>query len=252
MNLLAEMLIEPAPMAIWVVLMLLTLPALVVLATPDGVRNPRMVLWETVTFVSRYRERRRDRIARRAAEVAQAVRYAQEVRVAATQAADAVDRWQAHWRAASDRVDAAWSAWRAADARWARARGTAAFGAPWTPRTPAEYVDRERFLHREVSAAVSAGELPATALDEVRTGHAGWDPTLHPVEQELAVRRACAAHLEREHARALAAERSVWHDAQLARRSRDSLLHEAASAESALLPPPTAHRAATARLLPAT
>ncbi|MEU4624495.1 hypothetical protein AB0G04_31550 [Actinoplanes sp. NPDC023801] len=233
MNVLAEMLLnEPAPMAIWAVLMLFTLPALVVLANPDGVRNPRMALLETATFVRRHRERREVRRARRQAEVAQAVRYAQEVRVAATRAAGAVDRWQEFWQAAADRVDATGAAWREAGARWTHSRAAAPFGTPWTPQDPAEYAFRERFLHEGVRAAVARGELPATALADVLAGCGGWDPRLHPVEQELVLQRAAAAHLEWVHRAAVAAERAAWHDVQLARRGRDSLRREAVLAES--------------------
>lgn len=238
MNILAEMLLtEPAPAAIWITLMLLTMPALVVLANPDGARNPRVALRDTVTFVRSYPARQRARAERRAAEVAQSVRYAQEVRVAARRAGEAADRWQAHWESASERVDAAWTAWQEADARWARSRATAAFGTPSTPHDPAEYADRERFLHSAVRSAVSRGELPATAMDEALSGRAGWDATLHPVEQELVLNRACVAHLAREHESAVAAERAAWHDVQLARRTRDSLRREAVLAES-LVPGP--------------
>ena len=241
MNILAEMLLnEPAPMAIWVVLMLLTLPALVVLARPEGVRDPGRALLETALFVWQAGERREARRAQRAAEAAQAARYAEEVRVAATQATEAVDRWQAHWQAAADRVDATSAAWQAAGARWARSRATAAFGTPWTPRTPAEYAARETFLHREVRAAVDRGELPGEAADDVLAGRAGWDPRLHPVAQELVVHRACAEYLERAHRAAVAAERAAWHDVQLARRSRDSLCREAALAEASLASRPVA------------
>ncbi|WP_203736962.1 hypothetical protein [Actinoplanes italicus] len=223
---------EPAPMAIWAALMLLTLPALVVLANPEGVRNPRLALLETANFVRRYRERREARRARWRAEVARTARYAQEVRVAATRAAGAVERWQRHWQATADRVDAAGAVWREADARWTRSRAAAAFGAPWTPQDPAEYASRERFLHERVRAAVSRNELPVSALADVLAGRAGWDARLHPVEQELVVHRAVAEHLERVYRAAIAAERAAWHDVQLARRGRDSLRREAALAES--------------------
>jgi hypothetical protein len=233
MNIFAEMLLnEPAPMAIWAVLMLLTLPALVVLANPDGVRNPRLALLETANFVRRHRERRAARRARWLAEVARTARYAQEVRVAATRAGEAVQRWQEHWQAAADRVDVTGEAWRKADARWTRSRTAAAFGVPWTPQDPAEYASRERFLHEEVRAAVSRAELPVTALADVLAGRAGWDARLHPVEQELVMHRASAAHLERMYLAAIAAERAAWHDVQLARRGRDSLQREAQLAES--------------------
>ncbi|HWS36981.1 MAG TPA: hypothetical protein VN408_30095 [Actinoplanes sp.] len=251
MNIVAEMLLtEPAPAAIWITLMLLTMPALVVLANPDGARNPRVALLDTVNFVRRYPARQRARSARRAAEAAQAVRYAQEVRVAARRAGEAADRWQEHWEAASERVDAAWAARLEADERWARCRATAAFGTPSTPQNPAEYADRERFLHNAVRSAVSRGELPATAVDEALAGLAGWDATLHPVEQEMVLNRARATHLAGQHEAALTAERSAWHDVQLARRTRDSLHREAALAES-LLPPTAISTLAAPVLAPA-
>ncbi|GIE81453.1 hypothetical protein Aph02nite_74030 [Actinoplanes philippinensis] len=233
MNILAEMLLtEPAPMAIWAALMLLTLPALVVLANPDGVRDPVAALLEAVRFVRRTRRRRAGRRAAEAAEAQAAVRFALELRVAAAQAADAVDRWQAHWQAAADRVDAAWAAFQAADARLARSRATTAFGAPWTPRDPAEYAARERFLHEGVRAAVSRADLPVSALAAVLAGGGGWDPCLHPAEQEIVLHRRCAEHRERAYRAAVAAERTAWHDTQLARRGRDSLQREAEIAES--------------------
>jgi hypothetical protein len=233
MNILAEMLLtEPAPMAIWAALLLLTLPALVVLANPDGVRNPGNALLEAANFVRRTRRRRAERRAAEEAEAQAAVRYALEVRVAAAQAAEAVDRWQAHWRAAADRVDATWAAFRVADARRAHSRAAAAFGTPWTPQDPAEYAARERFLHEGVRAAVSRAELPVRALADALAGRAGWDPRRHPAEQEVVLHRACAEHLERQHRSAVVAERAAWHDTQLARRGRDSLRREAEIAEA--------------------
>jgi hypothetical protein len=243
MNMLAEMLLtEPAPVAIWVVLMLLTLPALVVLASPHGVRNPRLALIETVTFLRKREERREQGRALRRQEAAQAVRYAEEIQVAADQAGYAVQRWHGHWEAAAERVDATWQAWQDAEARWARSQSTAAFGTPFTAQNPAEYADRERFLHRAVRAAADRGELAVDEVADALNGRGGWDARLHPVEQELAIHRASRAHLQSLHRDAVAAECAAWHDAQLARRSRDSLRREASVAEA---------RAAVARhLLP--
>ncbi|MEU4419324.1 hypothetical protein AB0F81_01780 [Actinoplanes sp. NPDC024001] len=233
MNMLAEMLLaEPAPVAIWVLLMLLTLPALVVLANPHGVRDPRRALVDSVAFLRRREERREQERARRRDEAAQTVRYAEEVRVAADQAGYAVQRWHGRWEAAAQRVDATWEAWQQAEARWARSRATAAFGTPFTAQNPTEYAQRERFLHRTVRAAADRGELPASAVADALNGRDGWDARLHPVEQEMAVHRASVAHLERLHRDAVAAERTAWHDAQLARRSRDSLHREVVIAEA--------------------
>lgn len=243
MNMLAEMLLtEPAPIAIWAVLMLLTLPALIVLASPHGVHDPRRALIETVAVLRRRAERRDIERLRQQTEAARVVRYAQEVRVAADQAAHAAQRWQEHWEAAAERADASWRAWQDADARWARCRTTAAFGTPFTVRTPMEYASRERYLHRSVREAVARGELPERAVADALNGRGGWDARLHPVEQELAVQRARVFYLEQVHRAAVTAERMAWHDVQLARRSRESLNREVAVAE--------ARAAVTGRVLP--
>ncbi|BAL86210.1 hypothetical protein AMIS_9900 [Actinoplanes missouriensis 431] len=243
MNILADMLLtEPAPMAIWATLMLLTLPALVVLASPHNVRNPGRALIDTVGFLRRRAERRDAERLRRIEEAVQAARYADEVGVAAEQAGYAAQRWQGHWEAAGERVDAAWQAWRAADARWARSRATAAFGTPYTPKTPMEYAYRERFLHRAVQAAAVRGELPVAAVADALHGRNGWDARLHPAVQETVVLQASAAHLRRVHERAVEAERMAWQDSLRAGRNRDSLAREAAVA--------TAHAEAVRHLIP--
>ncbi|MEV6299677.1 hypothetical protein AB0M02_09775 [Actinoplanes sp. NPDC051861] len=233
MNMLAEMLLtEPAPVAIWVFLMLLTLPALVVLASPHGVHDPRRALIDSIAVLRRREERREAERLRRGQEAGQAVRYAEEVRVAADQAGYAVQRWQDHWEAAAQWADASWQAWQDAEARRARSGATAAFGTPFTAKTTFEYAARERYLHRAVNEAAARGELPAVASTDALHGRGGWDARLHPVEQEAVVHRAIAGYLESVHRRAVRAERAAWHDAQLARRSRDSLLREATIAET--------------------
>ncbi|WP_229073098.1 hypothetical protein [Actinoplanes sp. DH11] len=233
MNIVAEMLLtEPAPMAIWATLMLLTLPALVVLASPHNVRHPGRALIDTVGFLRRRAEQRDELRLRQAEEARQAVRYAEEVRVAADRAESAAQRWQGHWEAAGERVDAAWRSWQAADVRWTRSRTAVAFGTPYTARTPAEYAYRERFLHRAVREAAERGELPAEAVVDALNGHHGWDARLHPAEQEVTVHRVSAAYLARVHEQAVAAERAAWQDAVRARRNWDSLVREAAVAQA--------------------
>ncbi|MEU4694227.1 hypothetical protein [Actinoplanes sp. NPDC023714] len=233
MNILAEMLLtEPAPMAIWAALMLLTLPALVVLASPHNVRNPGRALIDTVGFLRRRAERRDEELRRRLEEALQAARYAEEIQVAADQAGWAAQRWQGSWEGACERVDAAWRSWQAADARRARSRATAAFGTPYTAKTPAEYAYRERFLHRAVQDAVARGELPTEALADALSGRNGWDARLHPADQERVVQQVSADYLARVHERAAEAERAAWQDAASARRNRDSLIREAAIAEA--------------------
>jgi len=230
MNVVAEMLLnEPAPLAIWATLTLLTLPALLVLGSPHGVRRPRRALLEVIEAFRERDERHR----RRRHEAVQAVRYAEEVRAAAGRAAHAAELWQDRWQQAEQQRAAAWTTLAAAEERLRRTRGAAAFGTPWTPQTPTEYAARERFLHQAVRAAAARGELPTAAVADALAGRAGWDPRLHPVEQELAVHRAAVAHLRARYELTADAEQTAWHDCQLAARTRQSLRAEAAQAEAA-------------------
>ncbi|WIM97495.1 hypothetical protein ACTOB_001023 [Actinoplanes oblitus] len=186
---------------------------------------------------------RREQRLRAEAGAVRTVRYAEEVRVAAERAGYAADRWQEHWEAAAERVDAAFRAWQAADSRVRRSRRAAAFGTPWTGHSPAEYADRERHLHLAVRAAAERGELPTSAVADALTGRGGWDARLHPVDQELVIQRASAAHLEAVWQRAVEAEHAAWRDAQAARRNWQSLCQEGILA--------AAHATAVRHLLPA-
>ena len=223
MNVVAEMLLtEPAPAAIWATLMLLTLPAVLILASPQAMRHPRRALRETIGMLRERGEKRR----LRKLEAMAAVQYADEVRVAAGRAELAAERWQERWEQTTDDVTTAWQAWLDADARLRVCRSAAAFGTPWSARTPTEYAARERFLHRAVAGAVANGWLPAAAIADALTGRAGWDSRLHQLEQELVVARAAAGHLRDRYERAVAAEQAARHDASLARRTADSLRQE--------------------------
>jgi hypothetical protein len=241
MNVVAEMLLTtPAPAAIWATLMLLTLPAVLVLASPQGVRHPRQALRDVVAVIRERGDRRRQR----ALEALAATQYADEVLVAADRAELAAGRWQERWEQSTDEVGEAWQAWLEADARLRARRSAAAFGIPWSAQTPTEYAARERFLHRAVRTAAGNGWLPTAAVADALSGRAGWDPRLHPLEQELVVCRAAEGHLRDRYERAVQAEQSARHDARLARTTSDSLRQESWSA---------ADRAARLRhLLPAT
>ncbi|MFI7600233.1 hypothetical protein [Actinoplanes sp. NPDC049681] len=227
MNVVADMLLTPAPAVIWATLMVLTLPALLLLGSPAGMRHPRQAARELVTAVRGHREHLRAERSRQAAEAARAQRYAEEVRVAADRAAATAERWQEVWQRSTEEVDAAWQAWLDADARLRRAVAAAAWGSPAPVPTCDEYAARERFLHRAVVAAADRGDLPAVAVADALAGRNGWDPRLHPVDQELVIARAAVAWLRQRCQRAVVAERAAWHDAELARRTRDSLLREA-------------------------
>ncbi|GAA3341765.1 hypothetical protein GCM10020358_34350 [Amorphoplanes nipponensis] len=219
------MLTDPAPLAIWMTLLLLAALSVAALAGVDGVRDPHLVLIDAVPFLRRWRAER----ARRGQDAAHAVRYAEELTVAAERAARVADRWREHSRHSEQNAATAWQEWQDAAQRLTVVRAASAFPMP-AARTPAEYADRERFLHRTIVAAAGRGDLPATAPAEALAGHGGWNPWLHPVEQEFAVQRATVAHRRRLHQRAVMAEKAARHDAQLARTTRDSLRREAAVA----------------------
>nr|WP_221382716.1 hypothetical protein [Actinoplanes polyasparticus] len=222
-NVVAEMLLTtPAPAAIWVTLWILTLPAMLLLASPRAMANPLQALRETFSWLRDRTEERREL----ALEAIAATQFAEEVRVAADRAALAAERWQERWELASDEVTEAWQAWLDADARLRTRRAGAAFGIPWSAQTPTEYAARERFLHKAVRTAADNGWLPAAAVADALAGRAGWDARLHPLEQELVVFRAAAGHLRDHYERAVATERAAAHDAELARRTRDSLRQE--------------------------
>lgn len=227
MNVVAEMLLtEPAPIAIWAALIMLTFPALLLLSSPSGLRHPRRAAHEMVAVLRERGEQRR----RQAAEAARATRYADEITVAADRAAAGAQRWQELWEQSELDVDTAWSAWLDADARLRTALAAAAWGTPWSVRTCEEYAARERHLHRAVAEAAGRGELPAAAVADALAGRNGWDARLHPVEQDLVIARASAAWLRQRYDEAVAAERAARHDAELSRRAALSLRDEAVTA----------------------
>jgi hypothetical protein len=222
MNVVADMLLtEPAPLAIWVTLLLAATLSVLALAGVDGVRDPHLVLADAVPGVRRLRARR----ARRREDAAHAVRYADELVVATGRAARVAALWREHAEQSAQRAETAWQDWQDAEQRLVVMRAASAYPMP-DAGTPAEHAERERFLHRAIGAAVDRGDLPAEAL----TGDGGWDPSLHPVEQERAVQQATVAHRRALYQRAVMAEKAVRHDARLAVATRDSLRQEAAVA----------------------
>jgi hypothetical protein len=240
MNPVAEMLLtNPAPAAIWATLMLLCLPAVLLLGNPHSLRHPRLAMLDILGAARRRGRTRRQK----SADAAETLRYAEEMRVAADQAVAAAARWQDHHDRAVTRSATTWQAWQDADTDLTRLRAAAAWGNPWTPATPAEYADRERYLHRTVQAAAERGDLPATAVTDALTGH-GWDARLHPFDQDIAIARAIVTHRRELHRRAATAEATAAHDAHLAIRSRDSLRREFVTA--------AVHAAAVHHLAPTT
>ncbi|WDZ86487.1 hypothetical protein [Micromonospora cathayae] len=171
-------------------------------------------------------------------------RYAEEIAVAAERAATTAERRRAEWLAAQEEVETAWQAYQTVEEDLRRLAAAAAMPLPRTPQTPAEYADRERYLHRAALAAYQRGELSKAQLDDALAYRAGWDPRRHPVEQEVMLRRAVRDHLLARHRAATERERVAWQAAELAAAAARSLRDETWTA--------TLRRPETDSLLPLT
>ncbi|NBE84516.1 hypothetical protein [Micromonospora rubida] len=183
-------------------------------------------------------------------------RYAEEVGVAAAGAARTARRRREAWLTAQAALDRAWQAYDEAETAARRFSGAGSLPAPRTPRTPAEYAARERWLHHAATAAHLRGELSIRQLCDVFAHRGGWDPRLHPVQQEVVLARAVRDGRRAGHRAAAARERAAWRDAELAAEAARALAVEAyAAAERARPVRSPAPRAATAaagrRIVPA-
>ncbi|MEV4753596.1 hypothetical protein AB0J86_00540 [Micromonospora sp. NPDC049559] len=165
-----------------------------------------------------------------AARAREASRYADEVAVAADRAAETARRQREQWLAAQEEAEAAWRAYDEADAAARRLLPAAALPAPRTPRTPAEYADRERYLHRAAMSACSHRQLPVLELSDVLANRNGWDPRRHPVEQEVILRRTVRDRLWAEYRAAVQREQEAWQAAEVAATAARSLREEAFAA----------------------
>ncbi|MDM4722277.1 hypothetical protein QTQ03_22795 [Micromonospora sp. WMMA1363] len=168
----------------------------------------------------------------RAAEERELSRYAEEVAVAAERAAATARRLRAQWLTAQEMVESAWSACEEAEAGVRRLSAAAAMPLPHTGRSPAEYAERERFLHRAALTAYWRRELSVEQLSAVFAHQDGWDPRLHPVEQELVLRRAVRDNMATRHRAAQEQEQAAWQAAERAAESARTLRVEAHSATS--------------------
>ncbi|MEU6072888.1 hypothetical protein [Micromonospora sp. NPDC047074] len=166
----------------------------------------------------------------RAEEARDRSRYAEEVAVAAERAATTAARLRAEWLTAQEEVEAAWQAYEAAEADVRRLANAEAMPLPRTVRTPAEYAERERFMHRAALDAYWRKELSVEQLSDVFAHRDGWDPRLHPVEQELVLRRAVRDNLLARQRTARAREQDAWRAAEAAVEAARSLRAEAFAA----------------------
>ncbi|GHJ09156.1 hypothetical protein TPA0907_35230 [Micromonospora humidisoli] len=188
--------------------------------------------------------------------VADLRRYADEVTVAAAGAAQTARRHRAAWLAAQDTLERAWQEYDEAETAARRFTGAGALPTPRTPRTPAEYAGRERWLHQEAVAAHWRGELSVERLRDVFAHRDGWDPRRHPVEHEVMLARAVREDRRAAYRAAHWRERVAWRAAELAAEAARSLAAEAYAATQRVrpgrVPLPRAATSAATRPTPAT
>ncbi|MGV9982228.1 hypothetical protein ACWDUH_31685 [Micromonospora wenchangensis] len=234
----------PAAAAIWLILLALAAVAVAALVVRPG----RLRL----AVAGRFRDAALPDDPERTEQDREHTRYAEEVAVAADRAGNTASRLRAEWLATQDEVESAWTALEAAEAHLRRLAAAAVMPPPHTGQTPAEYADRERWLHRAAEEAHRRGELSDEQLADVLAHRAGWDPRRHPVEQELVLRRATRDHLAARHRAAVAREQAAWRAADLAGAAARSLRDEAFAARErrperaeSVLPMPEAPRPST-------
>ncbi|HEX5204913.1 hypothetical protein ACFQS1_28785 [Paractinoplanes rhizophilus] len=160
---------------------------------------------------------------------ADARRYAGEVAVAAERAAATAERCRSAWREAQRELDAAWLAFDAADRIAREAAKACAYPLMSRRRKPGENAERQRYLHHAASAAARNRQISIAQLNDIYA-HRGWNPRLHPVVQESALRQAMRDHRWAEYQQALRHERAAWEQAEFAAEALRSLRLEAAAA----------------------
>ncbi|HEX8627016.1 MAG TPA: hypothetical protein VF755_02455 [Catenuloplanes sp.] len=201
--------------AIWLGLLVVAVSALALLSAPGMRRRPGAAADPGRPTTTREQEARR---------------YAEEVAVAAGRAAVTARRRRLEWLATHDAVEAAWQAFDAIDNEARRLAAAAIFPLPRTARTPAEFADRERYLHRAATAACRRRELSVRQLSDALGHRNGWDPRRHPVEQQVVLCRVSRDHLLGAYRTVSAAERAAWHAAEVAAVAAASLREEALAA----------------------
>jgi hypothetical protein len=222
--------------AIWLLLVLLAVIALAGLALPRGVRRPRQIS----AWLADNARQKREVAARKAVEAQESIRYAEEIAVAARGAAATAERRREQCQRAQAGVEAAWQAYQEADAALDRARRAAAYATPVSIPSEGE---RAKSLRRAAQAAYRRGDLADTQLLDALTHRNGWDATLHPVEQELALARAAVTHRFAAYRDALDAEQEAWRASDIATAAVRSLRQEVtvaatlADAARSALPP---------------
>ncbi|HEY6593362.1 MAG TPA: hypothetical protein VI011_04505 [Asanoa sp.] len=141
-------------------------------------------------------------------------RAAAAAATAVAEAEEAAARRRAEWLVAQAEAEQAWAAYEAAETAARRLEATVTLPAPRTQRTPAEYADREHFLHRAAMRACAHNALSPVDLTDALAHRHGWDPRLHPVEQEIALCRAVRDGQRAAERAAAHRERQAWRAAE--------------------------------------
>ncbi|WP_245972521.1 hypothetical protein [Actinoplanes lutulentus] len=155
--------------------------------------------------------------------------YAAEVESAAAEAAEAAVRRRTEWSAAQEAVEATWAAYEEAELQTRRIAAATAFPLMSRRRKPGDNIDRQRYLHRAATELCRTQDLSIAQLNDV-FAHRGWNPRLHPVQQEAVLHGAVRAHRLEAYRKAVAREQAAWRGAEAAAETLRDLRAEAASA----------------------
>jgi hypothetical protein len=155
--------------------------------------------------------------------------FADRLEAAALEAAEAAARRRAEWLAAQQAVDESWAAYEQASDDARRIAAATAFPLMSRRRKLGDNLDRQRFLHRAATELCRTQDLSIAQLNDV-FAHRGWNPRLHPVQQEAELLNAVRAHRFEAYQRTVETERAAWRGAEAAAETVRGLRAEAAAA----------------------
>jgi hypothetical protein len=239
---------------IWLVLIALAVASLIALNT-DRHLGAAALVGRLADSLGDHLERRRDERIRRAEQAADAARYAWEITLVARQAKVTGQRRREQWQDAQEQLDADWAAYQAAEERVTGALRGAAFDSYRVAYLPVHFAARERHLHTAATEAHRRGDLTGAQLVDALAHRNGWNPCLHPADQDVVLARAARANRQRAYQWAVATERAAWHETEVAVVAARTLRTEAILAAEATTRYAPAVRRRAARLsaaIPAT
>jgi hypothetical protein len=173
--------------------------------------------------------------------------YAREVEVAAQRSADMAHRRREDWLNTQREAENTWQAYDHADREARKVILASYLPQPKCTSTPAEFAFRERYLHRAAMTACSHRQLSALELSDALAHRNGWNPMLHPLDQDVVLHRAVRECLFAGYRNAVARERDAWQDADAAAAAAARLHREAAVADEKARQARTAVRPARGR-----